>query len=168
MINRAVPEPKSLFEKSSPGRVGCNLPKATTPEVDLGDAVGETRKELNLPEIAELDLVRHFTNLSQINYGIDTGFYPLGSCTMKYNPRINEKTAGLPGFTQLHPLQPEDGAPELGQGSDQRRPRGRHHLAAHIARGDDRRVCPGHQLCGGGRHCRERPVVRADDAGTSG
>ncbi|MCH7902954.1 MAG: aminomethyl-transferring glycine dehydrogenase subunit GcvPB [Armatimonadetes bacterium] len=100
-----------MFEKSSPGRVGCNLPKATTPEVDLSKAIGESRTELNLPEIAELDLIRHFTNLSQINYGIDTGFYPLGSCTMKYNPRINEMTASLPGFTQLHPMQPEDSVP---------------------------------------------------------
>ena len=106
-----MPEPRSLFEKTSPGRIGCNLPKPTTPGVDLGDAIGETRDGLNLPEIAELDLLRHFTNLSQINYGIDTGFYPLGSCTMKYNPRINEKTAGLPGFTQLHPMQPEDSVP---------------------------------------------------------
>ena len=107
MIRRSVPEPKSLFEKSVPGRIGCNLPKPTTPEVDFARAVGPVRKELNLPEIAELDLIRHFTNLSQINYGIDTGFYPLGSCTMKYNPRINERTASLSGFTQLHPLQPE-------------------------------------------------------------
>jgi glycine dehydrogenase subunit 2 len=107
VIRKSVPEPKSLFEKSSPGRTGCNLPKPTTPQVDLGQAIGKTRDDLRLPEIAELDLIRHFTNLSHINYGIDTGFYPLGSCTMKYNPRINERTAGLSGFTQLHPLQPE-------------------------------------------------------------
>ncbi|MEX2243108.1 MAG: aminomethyl-transferring glycine dehydrogenase subunit GcvPB [Fimbriimonadaceae bacterium] len=107
MIRKSVPEPKSLFEKSSPGRTGCNLPKPTTPQVDIGQAVGKSRDDLRLPEIAELDLIRHFTNLSHINYGIDTGFYPLGSCTMKYNPRINERTAGLTGFTQLHPLQPE-------------------------------------------------------------
>lgn len=108
MIRKSVPEPKSLFEKSVSGRVGCNLPKPTTPEIDLRTAIGEVRRSLELPEIAELDLIRHFTNLSQINYGIDTGFYPLGSCTMKYNPRINEKTASLPGFTHLHPMQPEE------------------------------------------------------------
>ena len=111
MIRKAVPEPKLLFEKSVKGRVGCNLPRPTTPEVDLKQAVGETRKDLNLPEIAELDLIRHFTNLSQINYGIDTGFYPLGSCTMKYNPRINERTAALTGFSNIHPLQPEETVP---------------------------------------------------------
>lgn len=111
MILKNVPNPVSLFEKSSPGRIGCNLPKADTPEVDLNKAIGDTRSELRLPEIAELDLIRHFTNLSQITYGIDTGFYPLGSCTMKYNPRINEKTASLSGFTQLHPMQPEDSVP---------------------------------------------------------
>ncbi len=111
MIRKSVPEPKSLFEKSVQGRIGCNIPKATTPEVDLNAAVGATRKSLNLPEIAELDLIRHFTNLSHINYGIDTGFYPLGSCTMKYNPRINEKTASLTGFSHIHPLQPESTVP---------------------------------------------------------
>jgi glycine dehydrogenase subunit 2 len=64
-----------------------------------------------LPEIGELDLLRHFTILSHINYGIETGFYPLGSCTMKYNPKINEKTAGLPGFANLHPMQPVETIP---------------------------------------------------------
>jgi glycine dehydrogenase subunit 2 len=64
------------------------------------------RRDLNFPEIGELDLLRHFTNLSQINYGIETGFYPLGSCTMKYNPKVNEVTARYPGFANLHPLQP--------------------------------------------------------------
>jgi glycine dehydrogenase subunit 2 len=66
---------------------------------------------LNLPEVGELDVMRHFVNLSQINYGIETGFYPLGSCTMKYNPRINEVTAGLPGFAKLHPMQPVETIP---------------------------------------------------------
>ena len=111
MIRKSVPEPKSLFEKSVPGRIGCNAPRPTTPEVSLGDAVGAVRKDLRLPEVAELDLIRHFTNLSHINYGIDTGFYPLGSCTMKYNPRINERTAALTGFSNIHPLQPEDTVP---------------------------------------------------------
>jgi len=113
---KRMPEPRLIFEQSSAGRVGCNLPVADTPEVDLNSVLGEMREELRLPEIGELELLRHFTNLSQINFGIETGFYPLGSCTMKYNPKINEKTAGLPGFTQLHPLQPIetlDGALEV-------------------------------------------------------
>ncbi len=105
-IKKRVPSPKLVFEKSSPGRVGCNLPSITTPEVDLNQELGETRSELHLPELSELEVVRHFTNLSHINYGIETGFYPLGSCTMKYNPKINERVAGLSGFTQLHPMQP--------------------------------------------------------------
>ncbi len=101
-----MPIPQLIFEKSSPGRIGCNLPQADTPQVDLGEALGTLRQDLNLPEIAELDVMRHFVNLSHVNYGIETGFYPLGSCTMKYNPRINEVTASLPGFAKLHPLQP--------------------------------------------------------------
>jgi glycine dehydrogenase subunit 2 len=111
MTTRTVPTPKPIFEKSRPGRIGCNIPVADTPKVDLAAAVGETRDSVAWPEIGELDLVRHFTNLSQINYGIDTGFYPLGSCTMKYNPRINEQTAALPGFARLHPMQPEESIP---------------------------------------------------------
>ena len=63
-----------------------------------------------LPEVPEFELVRHFTELSTRNFGIDTGFYPLGSCTMKHNPRVNERLAALPGFRDLHPLQEEDGA----------------------------------------------------------
>ncbi len=106
MPTKTVPQPQLIFEKSRPGRIGCNVPRCDTPEVDLKATIGETRSELHLPEIGEMDLVRHFTNLSHINYGIDTGFYPLGSCTMKYNPRINERTASLAGFTQIHPLQP--------------------------------------------------------------
>ena len=111
-----MPEPTLIFERSRPGRIGCNVPVADTPEVDMASVLGETRDELHLPEIGELELLRHFTNLSHLNYGIETGFYPLGSCTMKYNPKINERTAGLPGFAMLHPMQPEstlDGALEL-------------------------------------------------------
>lgn len=106
MPTKTVPLPQLIFEKSRPGRIGCNVPKCDTPEVELGDAIGVVRQSLNLPEVAELDLLRHFTNLSHINYGIETGFYPLGSCTMKYNPKINERTAGLAGFTHVHPMQP--------------------------------------------------------------
>ncbi|MEQ1936296.1 MAG: hypothetical protein ABL962_20770, partial [Fimbriimonadaceae bacterium] len=92
MPQKTVPAPSLIFEKSRPGRIGCNVPKADTPEVDLKAVLGDLREELHLPEIGELDMLRHFTNLSHINYGIETGFYPLGSCTMKYNPKINEKT----------------------------------------------------------------------------
>ena len=73
-------------------------------------------QDLPLPEVTEVDLVRHYVRLSQLNYGIDTGFYPLGSCTMKYNPKVNEAAARMPGFTGVHPLQPEastQGALEL-------------------------------------------------------
>ncbi|MBS1728596.1 MAG: aminomethyl-transferring glycine dehydrogenase subunit GcvPB [Armatimonadetes bacterium] len=95
-----------IFDQSRPGRIGCNVPRCDTPEVDLSSVVGETRNDLHLPEVSELELLRHFTNLSHINYGIETGFYPLGSCTMKYNPKINEQTARLAGFANLHPMQP--------------------------------------------------------------
>lgn len=113
MSAKSMPSPVSIFEKGSPGRVGCNLPVADTPPVDLNAALGEMRAELRLPEVGELELLRHFTNLSHINYGIETGFYPLGSCTMKYNPKINERTAALPGFALTHPLQP----PETAEGN---------------------------------------------------
>jgi len=106
VTRKSVPAPILIFEKSRPGRIGCNVPHCDTPEVDWDSAISERRRELNLPEVAELDLIRHFTNLSHINYGIDTGFYPLGSCSMKYNPKINERTAGLAGFTHVHPMQP--------------------------------------------------------------
>lgn len=106
-----MPEPQLIFEKSRPGRIGCNVPTCDTPEVDLSSVLGETRDDLHLPEIAELDLLRHFTNLSHINYGIETGFYPLGSCTMKYNPKINEQTARLAGFANIHPMQPVETIP---------------------------------------------------------
>ncbi|MEZ0324547.1 MAG: aminomethyl-transferring glycine dehydrogenase subunit GcvPB [Fimbriimonas sp.] len=111
MRTKIVPEPQLIFDKSRPGRIGCNVPKADTPDVDIASIVGETRDELNLPELGELDVIRHFTNLSHINYGIDTGFYPLGSCTMKYNPKVNEVTARYPGFALLHPMQPVETIP---------------------------------------------------------
>jgi len=111
MPTKSVPAPTLVFEKSRPGRIGANLPECDTPEVDLGAVLGRTRSTLDLPEISELDALRHFTNLSHVNYGIETGFYPLGSCTMKYNPKINEKTAGLPGFAATHPMQPWQSVP---------------------------------------------------------
>ena len=103
MPTKRVPEPRLIFERSRPGRIGCNVPVGDTPEVEPDF---ETRDSLDLPEVGELDLLRHFTNLSQINYGIETGFYPLGSCTMKYNPKVNEAVARMTGFAQLHPMQP--------------------------------------------------------------
>jgi glycine dehydrogenase subunit 2 len=94
----------TVYEMSSPGRVGFRFPKPDVPVTDLPE--GFEREDLPLPELSELDVVRHFTNLSRMNYAIDIGFYPLGSCTMKYNPKINEEVARLPGFAFTHPLQP--------------------------------------------------------------
>ncbi|HVT12048.1 MAG TPA: aminomethyl-transferring glycine dehydrogenase subunit GcvPB [Fimbriimonadaceae bacterium] len=111
MRQKNVPAPTLIFDKSRSGRIGCNVPTCDTPPVDFNQCIGEQRSELNLPEVAELDLLRHFTNLSHINYGIETGFYPLGSCTMKYNPKINERTAALPGFSLIHPMQPDWSVP---------------------------------------------------------
>jgi glycine dehydrogenase subunit 2 len=98
-----VSEP-TIYEMSSPGRVGFRFPEPDVPTTELPD--GFVREELPMPELSELDVVRHFTNLSRLNYAIDIGFYPLGSCTMKYNPKINEDVARLPGFAFAHPLQP--------------------------------------------------------------
>lgn len=97
---------KLIFELSRKGRVGYSLPE---PEKNCFPREGRIWREtpLNLPEVSEPDVVRHYTNLSQMNFGVDTGFYPLGSCTMKYNPKINEEVANMQGFTALHPLQPE-------------------------------------------------------------
>lgn len=92
---------KLIFELSKPGRTGYSLP---APETDSCPVYRES--PLNLPEVSEVDVVRHYTNLSQMNFGVDTGFYPLGSCTMKYNPKINEEISQLSGFQGLHPLQP--------------------------------------------------------------
>ena len=97
-----------IFEKSRTGRKGASLPECDVPVVAAVDLLGadNIRKSLPLPEVSELDVVRHFTHLSQRNYSIDGGLYPLGSCTMKYNPKVNEKAASIPGFASLHPLQP--------------------------------------------------------------
>ena len=94
-----------IFEISSPGRKAYTLPELDVPKAELPDEF--QRKNLNLPEVSELDFVRHYTHLSQMNYSIDTVFYPLGSCTMKYNPKVNEKAASIEGLTQVHPLQSE-------------------------------------------------------------
>jgi glycine dehydrogenase subunit 2 len=98
-----------IFEKSSPGRRAFSLPDLDVPEQKIEDLIPQEllRDDLNLPELSEVDVIRHFTNLSHKNFGVDGGFYPLGSCTMKYNPKVNEEIAKLPGFTEIHPHQPE-------------------------------------------------------------
>ena len=98
---------KLIFELSRPGRSGYSLPAPFTTAPAVPDNLA--RKSLpDLPEVSEVDVVRHYTNLSQMNFGVDTGFYPLGSCTMKYNPKINEEVALHPLFSGVHPLQPAE------------------------------------------------------------
>jgi glycine dehydrogenase subunit 2 len=96
----------TLYELSSAGRKGVQFPEPDVPLTDLPKSY--LREELPLPELSELDVIRHFTHLSSMNYCIDGGLYPLGSCTMKYNPKINEEIARLPGFALTHPLQSEE------------------------------------------------------------
>ncbi len=92
-----------IYDLGAPGRIGVEMPD---PDVPLAKMPKEfVREDLDLPEVSEIDVVRHFTRLSQLNYGIDKGFYPLGSCTMKYNPKLNEDMARLPGFATIHPYQ---------------------------------------------------------------
>ncbi|ANU19313.1 glycine dehydrogenase (aminomethyl-transferring) [Planococcus plakortidis] len=108
-----------IFEMTKQGRVGYSLPELDVPEVDLNELLGQelVREEFaELPEVSELDIMRHYTALSKRNHGVDSGFYPLGSCTMKYNPKINESVARYSGFANIHPLQEEStvqGAMEL-------------------------------------------------------
>ncbi|WP_296256960.1 aminomethyl-transferring glycine dehydrogenase subunit GcvPB [uncultured Ezakiella sp.] len=97
-----------IFEVSTPGRTAYQLPACDVEEQDLSSFIPAdylSDECPKLPEVNEVDIVRHYTNLSNKNYGVDTGFYPLGSCTMKYNPKINEEMAALPGFAGLHPYQ---------------------------------------------------------------
>ena len=99
-----------VFEMGSPGRKAYSLPSCDVPEVAIESLLppAEIREAIDeLPELTELDVVRHYTRLSQWNFNIDTNFYPLGSCTMKYNPKINETLARLPGFAQHHPMTPD-------------------------------------------------------------
>jgi glycine cleavage system P protein (glycine dehydrogenase) subunit 2 len=101
---------KLIYEKSQSGRRGGEPPRYEgLPQVDVPEELRRAEPP-RLPELAEPEILRHFTELSTRNFGIDTGFYPLGSCTMKYNPRINERLVSLPGFAYLHPLQEEEGA----------------------------------------------------------
>src|SRR5205814_2299666 len=98
-----------IFETSSPGKAAWKLPPLDVPEVDTAKLLGSSeRKDLgNMPEVSELEIIRHFTRLSTWNYAIDLGMYPLGSCTMKYNPRVNEVVTRLEGLANGHPYQPE-------------------------------------------------------------
>ena len=98
-----------IFERSSPGKLGATLPPSDVPAVDPKRVLGteNLRQDIaGFPEVSELDVVRHFTRLSTWNYGVDTGLYPLGSCTMKYNSRINEVVARLEGLATDHPYEP--------------------------------------------------------------
>ncbi|MDP6043076.1 MAG: aminotransferase class V-fold PLP-dependent enzyme, partial [Dehalococcoidales bacterium] len=105
-------QPYLLPDISQPGKIGCSLPALDVPPAALPPEE-LLRTELELPEVSEMELVRYFTALSRLNYGVDTGFYPLGSCTMKYNPKWHEDIAKFPGFTSIHPYQ----ATETAQGA---------------------------------------------------
>ncbi len=111
MADRNIKDSDLIFEVSKPGRYAYSLPECDVPEASLSDVLpaGLIRaEEAELPEVSEIDVVRHYTRLSRRNHGVDSGFYPLGSCTMKYNPKINEDAARLSGFTGAHPYQPQD------------------------------------------------------------
>ena len=99
-----------IFEISKGGRNAVDVSASDVPSVKIEPVIDKKylRAELDLPEVAEIDLIRHYTNLSRRNFGVDLGFYPLGSCTMKYNPKVNENVAALPGFTEMHPYVPAE------------------------------------------------------------
>lgn len=99
-----------IFERSSPGKIGYRLPPLDVPQIDAAEALGaeNVRREIpGFPEVSEVEIIRHFTRLSTWNYAIDLGLYPLGSCTMKYNPRLNEAVARIEGIVDAHPYQPQ-------------------------------------------------------------
>lgn len=102
---------KLIFELSKEGRKAYSLPACDVPEEALENLIPEDYIRTDapeLPEVSEVQAVRHFVGLSKRNYGVDSGFYPLGSCTMKYNPKINEDVAKLSGFSSVHPYQLEE------------------------------------------------------------
>ncbi len=94
---------KLIFELSKTGRAAADIPQSDIPETDIASFIDTKylRDNLDLPEVSESDLVRHYTNLSRRNFGVDLGFYPLGSCTMKYNPKINESVAAFPNLPRF-------------------------------------------------------------------
>ena len=100
------PPEKLSIEKSIPGRRGFRFAPSSRPASAWLPGGVCRRSPPHLPELSEFDLVRHYTRLSRLNFSLDTHFYPLGSCTMKYNPRVNEEIAGLDGFASVHPLAP--------------------------------------------------------------
>jgi glycine dehydrogenase subunit 2 len=104
--NLTTHDEKLLWEISRPSRRALDVPSSDVPEASLDP--GLKRRSLDLPQVSQLEVVRHFTRLSQMNYAVDTTFFPLGSCTMKYNPRINEQAVREPGFADLHPLQDDE------------------------------------------------------------
>src|SRR5512133_2620472 len=100
---------KLSFERSVTGRRGITIPKTAVPQAALSEALLR-KTPLCLPELSETDVSRHYSELETQVYGVNDGFYPLGSCTMKYNPAVNEQAAALEGFTGIHPLQPAETA----------------------------------------------------------
>ncbi len=106
-----------IMEKSSPGKKAYKLPPLDVPDVNVSKVLGKLERKdeeaAELPEVSEIEIIRHFTRISTWNYGVDTGLYPLGSCTMKYNARINEVVARMDGLAGAHPYQPE----KLSQGA---------------------------------------------------
>lgn len=119
MLNMSNQDQALIFELSREGRVGYSLPELEVDEVSLDELIPSDyirTEQAELPEVSELDIMRHYTALSKRNHGVDSGFYPLGSCTMKYNPKINENVARIAGLAHIHPLQDEStvqGAMEL-------------------------------------------------------
>ncbi|MGD0632625.1 MAG: aminomethyl-transferring glycine dehydrogenase subunit GcvPB, partial [Terracidiphilus sp.] len=101
-----------VFEKSSPGKRAYKMPPLDVPAVDAAALLGDVHREVPglLPELSEIEIIRHFTRLSTWNYAIDLGMYPLGSCTMKYNPRVNELVARIEGLAEAHPYRPDSRA----------------------------------------------------------
>ena len=96
-----------IYSKGKAGRRGSSLPKLDVPDSNSIPCELRRKKAAAMPEVSELEAVRHFTLLSRRNMGVDSNFYPLGSCTMKYNPKFHEKIASMPGFADLHPLLPQ-------------------------------------------------------------
>ena len=104
---------KLIFEKSSPGRKGYSLPLLEIDKKPISNSIPSKylrEKPAELPEVSEIEVARHFQHLSHLNFNIEKGMYPLGSCTMKYNPKVNEKIAGLDGFANLHPFSRDENA----------------------------------------------------------